>query len=449
MKIFTTFCLLSLWISFNTFAGDPDSEYDRYWPQWRGPQATGVAPHGNPPMEWSETKNIRWKIQIPGKGLATPVVWGKQIFVLTAVETDEKADPKKINQIQNELPQWRRGSGHLPTNALQFQIYSIDRKSGKTLWNRTVREAVPHEGTHVDGSWASNSAVTDGEIVIAYFGSHGVSAFDLEGNLKWTKDLGDMQTRNDFGEGSSPALYENKLIINWDHEGDSFLVVLDKNTGEEIWRRDRDEITSWSTPVVVEHGSTPQIVVNATGRVRGYDLETGDVLWESDGMTVNTIPSPVYDDGMVYVTSGFRGSALQAIRLSEASGDITDSEAIAWSYDRDTPYVPSPLLYKNALYFIKVNSGILSCFNATTGERYYGPQRLEDITGVYASPAAADGRVYIVGRNGVSLVLKHGPEYEVLSKNVLEDRFDASPVIVGKDLYLRGRENLYCISEGE
>jgi len=446
MKLVTTFFLL-LCIGTNTFASDKASEYDRYWPQWRGPKATGVAPYGDPPIEWSETKNIRWKIQIPGKGLATPVIWGKQIFVLTAVETAKRADPEKVRQLHDELPAWRRGAGHLPSNALQFQIRSIDRETGETLWTRTVQEAVPHEGTHMDGSWASNSAVTDGEIVIAYFGSHGLSAYDMQGKLQWTKDLGDMQTRNDFGEGSSPALYENKLIINWDHEGDSFIVVMDKNTGEEIWRQDRDEVTSWSTPLVVEHDGNPQVIVNATGKVRGYDLETGKVLWESDGMTVNTIPSPVYDDGMVYVTSGFRGSALQAIRLSEASGDITDSDAIAWSYDRDTPYVPSPLLYKNALYFIKVNSGILSCFNATTGERHYGPQRLEDIAGVYASPVAADGRVYLVGRKGVSLVLQHGPEYKVLSKNTLDDRFDASPVIVGKNLYLRGRENFYCISE--
>lgn len=448
MKIFTTFFLL-LWMSSNAFASDKASEYDRYWPQWRGPKATGVAPHGEPPVEWSESKNIRWKIQVPGKGLATPVIWEKQIFVLTAVETDKKADPERVQQLREELPAWRRNSGHLPSNVLQFQIYSIDRETGERLWTRTVRETVPHEGTHIDGSWASNSPVTDGVTVIAYFGSYGLSAFDMQGDLQWTKDLGDMQTRNDFGEGSSPALYENKLIINWDHEGDSFIVVLDKNTGEEIWRRDRDEVTSWSTPLVVEHDGKPQVIVNATGKVRGYDLETGNVLWESDGMTVNTIPSPVYDDGMVYVTSGFRGSALQAIQLSEASGDITDSDAIAWRYDRDTPYVPSPLLYKNALYFIKVNSGILSCFNATNGERYYGPQRLEDITGIYASPVAADGRVYIVGRNGVSLVLQHGPEYKVLSKNTLDDRFDASPVIVGNDLYLRGRENFYCISEGE
>ena len=252
------------------------------------------------------------------------------------------------------------------------------------------------KGTHQTGSWAANSSVTDGEHVYAYFGSRVVSTvMTCRAISSGRKTLGDMSTRRSFGEGSSPALYGDAIIINWDHEGDSFIVALDKRTGEELWKVDRDEVTSWATPIVVEHNGNHQVIINATHRTRSYDLATGETLWECGGMTANTIPSPVTANGIVYVTSGFRGNALQAIRLADAKGDITRGEAIVWEYGRDTPYVPSPLLYDDTLYFLKSNSGILSAFNANTGEAYYGPERLEGISEVYASPVGASGRIYI------------------------------------------------------
>jgi outer membrane protein assembly factor BamB len=223
-------------------------------------------------------------------------------------------------------------------------------------------------------------------------------------------------------------------------------VALDKRTGKERWRVDRDEVTSWSTPIVVEYNGRPQVIVNATDRTRGYDLKTGEGIWECGGMTVNTVPSPVAGGGMVYVTSGFRDYVLQAIRLDRAKGDITGSDAVAWTYDRDTPYVPSPLLYGDKIYFLKNRSGILSCLNAKTGEVYYTRQRLEGISGTYASPVGVGGRVYLVGRNGTSVVIRHGDRFEVLAKNVLADRFEASPAVVGDELYLRGNRYLYCIA---
>jgi outer membrane protein assembly factor BamB len=242
------------------------------------------------------------------------------------------------------------------------------------------------------------------------------------------------------------ALAGDALIVNWDHEGDSFIVALDKRTGDELWRRQRDEITSWATPLIVEHEGRSQVIVNATGRVRGYDLATGDELWAAGGQTVNVIPSPVYGNGMVFVTSGFRGSALKAIRLAGATGDLTDSDAIVWSHDRDTPYVPSPLLYDGQLYFLKVNSGILTSVDAATGSVHYGPERLPGIDGVYASPVAADGRVYLVGRNGETVVLRHGPELEVLAQNRLDDDFSASPALVDGEIFLRGHRHLYSLA---
>ncbi len=422
-------------------SGNTPTDYEKNWPQWRGPQANGVARHGNPPLEWSETKNIRWKIEVPGKGLSSPIVWGDRIFITTAVAIEPNAAPAAP-----EAGEGRR-RGIAPSGKHKFVLLALSRRDGKVLWERAAIEALPHEGTHNDGSWASNSAITDGEHVIAHFGSRGIFCYDMQGKLAWQKDLGDMTTRNGFGEGSSPALHGNTLVVNWDHEGASFIVALDKRSGKELWRVNREEITSWSTPLVVTHEGKIQVIVNATNRVRAYDLVNGAVIWECTGMTTNAIPSPVTAEGVVYVTSGFRGSALLAIRLAEAKGDITGSPAVLWKYEQDTPYVPSPLLYGDKIYFLKVNSGILSCLNAKTGEEHYGPQRLEGVTGIYASPVGAAERVYLTSRDGTTLVIKHGPTFEALASNKLEDDIDASPAIVERELYLRGRKFLYCIAE--
>lgn len=413
-----------------------------YWPQWRGPLATGVAPNADPPTEWSEKKNVDWKVEIPGKGSASPIIWGDTLYVLTAVptgETKEVAKPQKSSQ-ERQGPR-----GVQPSHAQQFTILALGRKDGEVKWQKVLREEVPHQGTHTTGTWASNSPITDGQRIYAYFGSRGLYCLDMDGTLIWEKDLGDMQTRRSFGEGSSPALYEDTIVINWDHEGDSFIVALDKATGAETWRRDRDEITSWSTPLVVEHGGRRQVIVSATDRVRSYDLKSGETLWEASGMTVNAIPTPVHTDGVVVVTSGFRGNALLAIRLAGASGDVTGTDSIVWSLDRDTPYTPSPLLYGSQLYFLKTNDGILSSYDAKTGKKYFGPVRLDGVPNIYASPVGAGNRVYIAGRDGATVVLESGAKFKVLAVNELDDGFDASPAVVGNEIYLRGK-HLYRIS---
>jgi outer membrane protein assembly factor BamB len=310
-----------------------------------------------------------------------------------------------------------------------------------------VRELLPHEGTHKDGSYASGSALTDGERIYAFFGSRGLYALDFTGRVLWEKDLGTMSTRNAFGEGSSPAVFGNVLVVNWDHEGKDFVVGIDKKTGKELWRNtDRDEPTSWATPLVVQSEGKPQVVVSATNRVRSYDLESGKQLWEAAGMTANVIPSPVSANGIVYVTSGFRGSAALAIRLAGAKGDITGTPAIAWSYDRDTPYVPSPLLYKDGLYFLKSNSAVLTRLDAATGKPSYS-ERLEGLSNVYSSPVAAGGRVYVTSREGVTAVLEAGPQVKVLARNTLADGIDASPAIADGEIYFRSYHHLYRISQ--
>jgi outer membrane protein assembly factor BamB len=401
----------------------PAAEGDKFWPQWRGPLLTGAALNGDPPVEWSEGKNVKWKVEIPGKGSATPVIWGDTIFVLTAVAADGGERAKQ-----------------------RFTVLAIGRKDGKVLWQRVVREEVPHEGTHATNTWASASALTDGQLVYAFFGSRGLYALDMKGGAKWEKDLGDMTIKLGFGEAASPALHGDRLVVNWDHEGQSFIVALDKRTGQELWRTPRDEKTSWATPLVVDVGGRAQVITSATGRVRSYDLATGELLWHATGMTANAIPTPVHADGLVFLTSGFRGNALLAVRLAEAKGDITNSPAIIWRYDRDTPYVPSPLLSGDQLYFLKSNSGVLSSFEAKTGKKVYGEQRLEGVPNVYASPLGVAGRIYVAGRDGGVAVVKQGPEFKLLATNQLDDGFDASPVAVDNELYLRGRRFLYRIS---
>ena len=440
--------LACLWVlATAATAAQSTNEAEMFWPQWRGPLATGAAPHGDPPVEWSETKNIRWKAEIPGRASASPIVWGDRVFVLTAIPTGDAVSSGSGGLFGGLLRRLGLGMSVEPTHVQQFTVLAIDRSSGQLVWQRTAREERPHEGAHPTGSWASGSAVTDGEHLWAFFGSRGLYCYDMQGNLIWEHDFGDLNIRLGFGEGNSPALYGDKIIINWDHEGQSFITALDKRTGKQIWRTNRDEMTSWSTPLVVEYDGGAQIVTSATDRVRSYDLETGGLIWESGGVTLNAIPSPVAGEGMVYATSGFRGSRLLAIRLSAARGDITGSNAVVWTLDRDTPYVPSPLLYGSTLYFLKSNSGILSAHDARTGRPHYRPQRLQGISSVYASPVAASGRVYVAGRDGTTLVITHGPEFEVLARNVLDDGVDASPAIVGNEIYLRGSRYLYCIAE--
>jgi len=590
---------------------------DDNWPQWRGPRQDGTAPHANPPTEWDESTNIKWKIKIPGEGTATPIVWEKKVFIQTAIPTGKKGEASPVaansanptpsdgpppderrgpppgggrgfgpggplsermlhdgdqnkdeklsrtefsalaeswfnkvdtdktgkldqekfaqgfGQIMGPPPDGggpggdRRGggpgrfvgsglfgaadankdgsltldefrstfdnwftrwdtekSGQLdagklrdglnealprpqfggggpgggrgrgggmggakPTEVQQFALLCIDRDTGKILWQKVAREEVPHEGyKEGGGTFASPSGLTDGQLVFAHFGSRGLYCYDMDGNKKWDKDLGKMQVAMGFGEGSSPALYKNTLVVNWDNEAGSFVTALDKNTGKEIWKKNRNERTSWSTPLIIEHGGKAQAIVTATGKIRSYDLASGDIVWECAGLTRNVIPSPVADSEKVYCTSGFQGNALLAIKL-DAKGDISGSDTIAWKYSKSTPYVPSPLLYEGKLYFLGNNNGRLSCLDAKDGKVLFDAESISDIPNIYASPVGAAGKVYLVGRNGVTVVLKNGDKVEKLASNKLDDKIDASPVVVGKELLLRGRASLYCIAE--
>lgn len=422
-------------------AGGQDDVAQGYWPQWRGPLGTGeAAPAADPPTEWSETTNVRWKVALPGLGYGTPVIWGDRVFVTTAVPFGEHVEP-----VPDDAP---GAHDNAPvTQQHEFAVLALHRQTGEILWQTSLHKQLPHAGAHVSGSLASASPVVDGERVFAYFGSAGLYCLDHGGKLLWKTDLGDMRVKHGHGEGSSPVLWGETLVVNWDHEAQSFVVAFDARTGEERWRDDRDEVTSWSTPVVAEAGGRVQVVVSGTKRVRGYDLATGEVIWECGGLSNNVVASPVAAHGIVVAGSSYEKRAMFAVRLAGAEGDITGTDAVLWSRKRRTPYVPSPLLYGDQVYFLSHYQNVLSRVQLQTGAEPVGPFRMSGLFNIYASPVGAAGKVYVTDLDGSTLVLSHGEAPEILALNKLDDSFAASAAVAGDALFLRGKKALYCLAQ--
>ena len=431
------------------------------WPAWRGPLLNGTAPESNPPLEWSDSKNVKWKVKLPGHGSATPAVWGDRVFILAAVAADKKPEtppapvvapaPETSANPDTNAPGGRRRGGGFgrsdkPTEAFKFTVLCLDRKTGQTIWEKVATETIPHEGHHQDHGFASASPITDGKVVLAFFGSRGLYCYDLDGKLKWTKEFGQQKMRGSFGEAASPALSGDVVVVNWDHEGDDFITALDKNTGRELWRTPRQEESSWDTPLIVEYQGKKQVIVNASTKVRSYDLATGQELWMCGGQTANAIPTTVTDGETVYAISGFRTAALQAIQLGR-TGDLTGTDAVKWSYNQNTPYVPSPVLAGHRLYFLSQRGAALTCLDTRSGKPLFEAERLPGIFNAYASPVATKDRVYVLGREGKCAVLKLGDTPEILATNTLPEGTDASIAIVGNELLIRGIEHLYCIAQ--
>ena len=453
------------------FAGAARADFSS-WPAWRGTNGTGAAPVGaRPPIKWSEQENMKWKTKIPGTGHSTPIIWQDRIFLLTAIETAEAGAAAVSAPVRTEpadrpqggAPKGGKrggfrgkggpggggpfGGGGAPTKVHEFAVVAVDRNTGKIAWQKTAKREMPHEGHHPTNTFASASPLTDGEHLYVPFGSRGYYCYDFQGNLKWQKDLGDMRTKMSFGEGSSPALAGDLLIINWDHEAGSYLIALNKKTGDEVWRTARDDSTSWSTPLIVAHEGRLQAIVPASKMTRSYDVKTGQLIWEASGLGANVIPTAVTGNGVVYVTSGYTRPAIQAIKLS-ARGDVSEKNDIVWSIRQNGPYVASPVLSGDRLYVTKERRGQLSCLDARTGEFHFKDKELPGIRDIYASPLLANGHLYIAGRDGTVVVVKDAPTFEVVATNRLGEGVDASPVALDNQLFLRGREHLFCLSEG-
>ncbi|MGH9338900.1 MAG: PQQ-binding-like beta-propeller repeat protein [Acidobacteriota bacterium] len=414
---------------------------DDDWSRWRGPNDDGMA-RGEAPLEWSVSRNTAWRAAIPGRGHSSPVIWGDKIFLTTAVPVGDAAQPAQSQQ-------GRRGPGGGAGAGIEhrFIVLCLDRNSGEVLWERVATVATPHEGYHRRyGSFASNTPVTNGKHVYAFFGSRGLYCYDLAGQLVWEKQFPPMRMHLQFGEGVATVLDGDSLYLKFDSQEESYLLALDKTRGKEIWRVARDEGSSWSPPLVVTHNGRKELVVSASNKIRSYDAATGQLIWECAGLGSNVIPAPVSNGSLVYVMSGHRSPNLLAIRLGR-QGDLTGSDAVAWTNSRGNSYTPSPVLHDNRLYFL-TDSGMLSCLNALTGEPYYLQQRLPGPSNFKASPVGAGGKLYLASEEGNVIVVRMGEEYEVLAVNKFADEmFIATPAIVQGSLYLRGRNSLYCVRD--
>ena len=421
-----------------TRAADPTGR--DYWPHWRGPLANGTAPTADPPTTWDAKTNIKWTADLPGKGSASPIVWGDRVFVVSAVETYKTA---KAEDVPPPDPRFKVNTNPPPTYQ-QFIVLCFDRQTGKERWRHMAAEKVPHEGHHETHSYAAGSPTTDGKRLYVSFGSFGNYCYDLDGKLLWSRDLGRLHTRLGWGEAVTPVIHGDSLLLNWDQEADSKLICLDPATGKTKWEAPRAEKTSWNTPLVVEHKGTTQVIVNGTTRVRSYDLTTGKELWTCPGMTVNAIPSAVAADGVAYVMSGYKGSAAVAVSL-DARGEVGPGNGLLWKYGKGTPYVPSPLLLNGRLYFTEANTNLFTVLDSKTGTPLVDRERLPGVRSFYSSPVAAAGRIYLTSQDGTTLVLREADRPEVIATNKLNDPIDATPALAGTQLFLRAHSRLYCV----
>lgn len=430
--VFAFACSVSL-------AQDADSMPQRdFWPQWRGPNGTGVSETSQPPIHWSPTENVVWKTPIPGKGHSTPVVWGNAIFVTTATPIGEKFTPKMSGR-PGEHDNAAVDSTH------EFSLIAIDRETGKIRWQRSLHRAIPIEAGHVTASLASASPVADAEFVFAHFGSHGLYCLDHDGNTQWKLELGTMHSKHGHGEGSSPVLFGETLIINWDHEEGSFVTALNKRTGQERWRKSRTEDTSWSSPIIIKESTGSQVIVCGTNRVRGYDLDTGSVIWECEGMSSNVVATPVYSDGMLYAGSSYEKRILMALDIRGAKGNITNTPRVKWSRTRGTPYVPSMLLYQDSLYFLSHYQNLMTRVHGPSGNDSPGVIRLGGLGNIYASPVAADNHLYVTDLDGKTAVVSHSDIPRIVALNDIGEPVSASLALVGNSILIRGESHLFCI----
>jgi outer membrane protein assembly factor BamB len=417
------------------------------WPQFRGPDSSGVAEDPRLPDTWSATENVAWKAEIPGVGWSSPVVWGDRIFVTSVVSANESEKPRK--------GLYFGGERKAPTDEHRWMVYAVDFKTGKIVWEREAHRGVPTASRHLKNSYASETPVTDGERVYAYFGNLGVFCYDVKGKPLWQQKWEPRKTRFGWGTAASPVLHKDRLYIVNDNDEQSFLVALDRKTGREVWRAEREQGTNWATPFVWESGQRTELIVPATKAVRAYDL-SGKELWQLSGMSSIVIPTPFSRFGLLYIASGYVGDQhrpVYAIRPG-ASGNISlksgeqSNQFIAWYQPQAAPYNPSPIVYGD-LYYTLYDRGFFTAHDARTGEEVYGKQRISDAaTAFTASPWAYNGKVFCLSEDGDTFVIQAGAEYKLLGKNSLDEMCMATPAMARGSLIIRTASKLYRISKG-
>lgn len=417
------------------------------WNRFRGPNGNSVVDTATLPTSWSEQSNVRWKVKIPGRGWSQPIVTGDRIFVTTAVCPNEEKPRRGERGIVPDAQDARK-------NDYQWKLVCVDANSGEIQWERTVFEGKPVQPKHRTNTYASETPATDGECVIAYFGMRGIACYDLEGNLKWRKGLGAFPTQAGWGTGSSPVIFDDKVYVQCDNQQSSFLIALNKQTGDEISKIDRDEKSNWSTPYLWKNKLRTELVLAGGLKMRSYDPQTGKLLWQLAG-NGRTSVSPVGNDELVYLDSveGFQGSPGQLMAVKAgASGEIplkedgTAGEFLAWSHNLHSYRNASPLLHDGCLYQLEQSQGIVRCFDARTGDLKY-QQRLPETVGFTASPWVNDGKLFFLDETGLTVMAEPGPELKILGTNRLDDdMFWASIAVYKNRLLIRGMQHLYCIA---
>lgn len=446
MKRFLIALILTLGVGLLIVAAAPApaSAVDANWPQWRGPESSGISLEKNLPTEWSSTKNIKWKTPLPGRGHSSPIVWGKKVFLTTAIEGEVVPGAKAATHIiEGEVFVHPDSVG--ANRKHTFKVICLDKETGKVLWEQTAYEGTPYDDRHRKSSFAASTPTTDGRYVYAFFGSEGLYCYDMNGKLIWKASLGKLGTVG-MGTGTSPVLYENLVILQCDEEEGkaSFIAALDKKTGKEIWRTPRKVQASWSTPLLVKTAKRTELITSGNELIISYDPATGKELWRSKGVESNAIPTPVAANETVFVAAGFPAKIALAIRLGGA-GQLADSN-ILWKYEKGTAYVPSPILYGDYLY-LTTDRGILTCLDAKTGKVIYDGGRVPIPATFTASPVAFDGKILLTSEDGDTFIIKAGPQHEVLRTNSIDEPVYASPALADGKIFIRGEKNLYCITK--
>ena len=414
------------------------------WPSFRGPSAAGVSDRQNLPITWdaAQGSNIRWKTTIPGLAHSSPIVWNDRIFVATAISS--RADVSFKRGLYGE------GTASEDRTRQQWKLICLDRKSGKILWDRVAYEGEPKEKRHIKATYANSTPATDGEVVVAFFGSQGLYAFDPAGKLLWKRDLGRIDAgayddaSYEWGTATSPIIYKDMVIVQCDQQKGSFIEAFDRKTGRTVWRTERDELPSWGTPAVYPGPPRAELITNSSNFVRGYDPTTGKELWRLGGSSKITAPTPVFSAGLIVVASGRRPEApIFAIRPGGA-GDITKTKSIAWQKEQRGSYMPTPLIYGDHLYVL-ANQGIFDRYDLKTGAEIYRQRIPHQGSGFSASPVASDGKIYLSSEDGDVFVVKAGREFELLGKNSLGEPIMATPAISGAALLVRTEHQLWAI----
>lgn len=418
------------------------------WPQWRGPDGSGISSERGLPEVWGEKQNVRWKTPLPGRGHSSPVVWGKRVFVTTAIEGPLVPGAKAVeHKFDGQV--WKHPDSVGADRKHAFKVIALDRDTGKVLWEQTAWEGTPYDDRHRKSSYAASTPATDGRMVYAYFGTEGLYAFDMSGRLAWKANVGKL-ANSGMGTGTSPVLHGNLVIIQADEEDgqNSAIVAFDKKSGREVWRTPRKVQISWATPLLVNTGKRTELITSGNESVIAYDPATGRELWRSKGLASNAIPSPVATAGrdMVVVSAGYPAKTAYAVRLG-ASGELKDSD-IAWRYAKGTAYVPSPILYGEYLYLL-TDKGVMTCLDARTGEVRYEGGRVPVPATFTASPVAFDGKIFLTSEDGDTFVVKAGPKHEVVRTNSLGEPVYASPAVADGKLFIRGERHLYAIEQAK